>query len=63
MLKKGVRRTRELVHAADWLPTIVFGAAGGSPGLLASSNHALDGVNQWAMLTHPGVTSARTDLL
>ena len=62
MVQQGVR-SRGLMHAVDWLPTIVYGAVGVDHKELMEHQLPLDGVNQWPMLTKLGVSSARTDLL
>ena len=39
-----------LFHVSDWLPTIFVGSAHGDESMLTSSNHTIDGVNQWTAL-------------
>lgn len=62
MLRQGVR-SRELIHVVDWLPTIVYGAAGASRDSEYKQLLPLDGRDQWPMLTKAGAGSARGDLL
>jgi hypothetical protein len=62
MLRQGVR-SRELMHVVDWLPTIVYGAAGASRDSESKHLLPLDGRDQWPMLTQAGAGSARGDLL
>ena len=52
--EKGVVR-KDLMHVADWLPTIMS-LAGGEP------SNEIDGVDQWEMISQ-GKPSARTEIL
>ena len=48
--------TENVVHVSDWLPTFVAGVAG-LPLANDSFAYPLDGVDQWAALTAPGVVA------
>jgi len=49
----------QLLHAADWLPTLV-GLGGGT---VAGKTLPLDGMDQWEVISRPNVETQRTEVV